>query len=164
MVTYSSVENEYLVAWVAIPITDGEDVYIQRVAADGTQVGPDDELISDSQSYRDLETQEPVYSPAANEYFVVWKADGLTTGGEQVWGQRLAADGSQVGGDIQISQMTGGANDAVGLAYNATDHEYLAVWKGFQAGAEDEIYGQRLSLTGAEIGANDFQISDMTTN
>jgi uncharacterized repeat protein (TIGR01451 family) len=164
-VAYNPVANEYLVAWGAYPTGANpfqEDVYIQRVAADGTQVGPDDELISDSQPYNDLETQEPVYSPEANEYFVVWKANGLTTGGQQIWGQRLSADGSQIGGDIQVSQMTGQADDAVGLAYNATDHEYLAVWRGFQAGAEDEIYGQRLSLTGAEVGANDFQISDMT--
>jgi uncharacterized repeat protein (TIGR01451 family) len=169
-ITYNPVANEYLVAWGAYPSgpIHREDVYIQRVAGNGTPIGPDDELISDSHPYSDLETQEPVYSAAANEYFVVWKADnndlGFGNGAEQIWGQRLAADGSQIGGDIQISQMTGQADDALGLAYNARDHEYLTVWKGFQAGAEPEVYGQRLSLTGAEIGTNDFQISDMTMN
>ncbi|HEX6457912.1 MAG TPA: DUF11 domain-containing protein [Thermoleophilaceae bacterium] len=162
-VTYNPVADEYLVAWGARPTGGGEDVYVQRVAADGTLLLPADELISDTGTYSDLETQEPVYSPDSNEYFVVWKADG-STGGQQIYGQRLAADGSQIGSDIQISQMTGQADDAVSLAYNSREHEYLAVWRGFQTGAEDEIYGQRLSLTGAEIGTNDFQISDMTAS
>jgi uncharacterized repeat protein (TIGR01451 family) len=162
-VTYNPVADEYLVAWGALPTGAGEDVYVQRVATDGTLLLPADELISDTGTYGDLETQEPVYSPDSNEYFVVWKADG-STGGQQIYGQRLAADGSQIGSDIQISQMTNQADDAVSLAYNSREHEYLAVWRGQQTGGEDEIYGQRLSLTGAEIGTNDFQISDMTTN
>ena len=51
-------------------------------------------------------------------------------------------------------------------AYNATDDELLVCWEGDDAApsanADVEIYCQRLDgATGAEIGANDFRVSDM---
>jgi len=55
------------------------------------------------------------------------------------------------------------ADDAVGLAYNARDHEYLVTFRARigGAGGEYEIFGQRLGLDGSERGPNDFRISDM---
>ena len=74
--------------------------------------------------------------------------------------------------DFRISDMggTGDANyDAFepAVAYNATDNEYLVVWAGDDdvgglVDGEYEIFGQRLdATTGAEVGSNDFRISDM---
>jgi hypothetical protein len=53
------------------------------------------------------------------------------------------------------------------LAYNSTNNEYLVVWHGDDNSAplvdnETEIFGQRLNAaTGAEMGSNDFRVSDM---
>jgi hypothetical protein len=50
------------------------------------------------------------------------------------------------------------------LVYNPTADEYLVVWAGGGPGpnTEYEIYGQRLDgSTGAEVGVDDFRISDM---
>jgi hypothetical protein len=95
----------------------------------------------------------------------------------EVYGQRLdASTGAEVGAnDFRISDMgpDGNANIDGGLAavaYNSTADEYLVVWIGDDPGGakvndEWEIYGQRLdALTGAEVGANDFRISDMGTD
>ncbi len=48
------------------------------------------------------------------------------------------------------------------VAYNPVDDELLVVWVGEEADDEFEIYGQRIdAATGAEVGVNDFRISDM---
>jgi hypothetical protein len=48
------------------------------------------------------------------------------------------------------------------VAYNSVDNEYLVVWSGDDVTDNDrEIWGQRLSAAGIEIGFNDFRISDM---
>ena len=53
------------------------------------------------------------------------------------------------------------------MAYNAADNEYLVVWMGDDnvgglVDNEYEIFGQRLdAATGAEVGSNDFRISEM---
>src|SRR5919197_6698163 len=56
------------------------------------------------------------------------------------------------------------------VAYDATNNEYLVVWQGDDdttplVDDELEIFGQRLNAaTGAEVGTNDFRISDMGPN
>ena len=110
---------------------------------------------------------------------MVWKGDdnvgGLVNDNEyEIFGQRLnAATGTALGAnDFRISDMggTGDTNYRAGepvVAYNAADNEYLVVWMGDDnVGAtvdnEYEIFGQRLdATTGAEVGSNDFRISDM---
>jgi hypothetical protein len=47
-----------------------------------------------------------------------------------------------------------------------TNNEFLAVWQGDDnTGAfvndEVELFGQRINASGAEVGANDFRLSDM---
>ena len=70
---------------------------------------------------------------------------------------------SDMGPDGDVSFK---ANDAV-VAYNPTNNEYLVAWTGHDdtgslVAADSEIFGQRIdAATGAEVGANDFRISDM---
>ena len=53
---------------------------------------------------------------------------------------------------------------AAEVAYDSIADEFLVTWHGTTTDLrqyEDEIFGQRLDATGAEIGVNDFRISDM---
>lgn len=53
------------------------------------------------------------------------------------------------------------------IAYNSINNEYLVVWSGTDntgllVDSESEIFGQRINAeTGAEVGENDFRLSDM---
>ena len=72
--------------------------------------------------------------------------------------------------DFRISDMGVDGNDAYdaykpNVTYNSTDNEYLVVWwgdddTGSLVDNEFEIYGQRISDAGAEIGG-DLRLSDM---
>ena len=146
------------------------------------EIGTNDFRISDMGPDGDtdfsVERVDVAYNAAADEYLVVWAADDdtgpLGDGEFEVFGQRVdAATGAELGAnDFRISDMgpDGDTNfDALSpvVAYNAARNEYLVVWEGVDdlpglAFGESEIYGQRLdAATGAELGANDFRISDM---
>jgi hypothetical protein len=118
------------------------------------------------------------YNPTNNEYLVVWGGDdntGLLVSGEsEIFGQRLdAATGAEVGAnDFRISDLGPDGNpnfDAFrpAVAYNGANNRYLVTWEGDDntpplVDDESEIFGQQLNAaTGAEVGANDFRLSDL---
>ena len=70
--------------------------------------------------------------------------------------------------DFRISDMGPNGNTAYdaedpAVAYNSTNNEYLVVWQGDDTtNGEFEIFGQRINAaTGAEVGTNDFRLSDI---
>jgi hypothetical protein len=185
---YNSTDNEYLVVWQSdddtAPLVEGEtEIFGQRLnAATGAEVGSDDFRISDMGPDGNIffhgSRPAVIYNGTDHEYLVVWEGTDdtapLVEGETEIFGQRLdAATGGEVGSnDFRISDMGPDGNvlfDATdpAVAYNSTDNEYLVVWAGNDdtvplVVGESEIYGQRLNAaTGAEVGSNDFRISDM---
>jgi hypothetical protein len=188
-VAYNSVDNEYLVVWTgddnAPPLVDEEyEIYGQRVdAATGAEIGPDLRL-SDMGPDGDPDYigafPAVAYNSAENEYLVAWLGDDntppLVEGEVEVFGQRVdGATGLEIGAnDFRLSDMGpdgdpgyGVGEGGIAVAYNSTADEYLVVWCGDDntpplVDEEHEVFGQRVDgATGAEIGANDFRLSDM---
>jgi Ca2+-binding RTX toxin-like protein len=178
-VAYNSTANEYLVSWIAddLPTNNENEIFGQRLSATGAEVGADDFRISSVGTDGDIgrEPLDPAiaYNPAANEYLVSWQADDLPTDNEfEIFAQRLSATGAEVGADdFRISSV--GADGDIkreplepAIAYNPAANEYLVAWKAddLPTDEEFEIFGQRLSATGAEVGADDFRISSVGTD
>jgi Ca2+-binding RTX toxin-like protein len=176
-VAYSSQANEYLVVWGGEGFaTDDEfEIFGQRVSASGVEVGGDFQISTtgtDGDPNREAGSPSVAHNTQANEYLVVWPADGLPTDDKwEVFGQRLSASGAELGGDFRISN-TGTEGDAStdvfdrpAVVYNSQANEYLVVWLADGLGTNDEleIFGQRLSAAGAELGG-DFRISTTGTD
>ena len=178
-VAYNSISNEYLVVWSGDdntpPLADNEEeIFGQRLSAAGGAVGADDFRITDMgpDGDPDLGAFNPAvaHNPGNNEYLVVWEGDDIVDDEFEVFGQRLATAGDQLGGDFRISDM-GPDGDVTygaarpGVAYDGGSGGYVVVWPGDEQTApgvhESEVFGQRLGSTGGAFGANDFRISDM---
>jgi hypothetical protein len=151
-VGYDSETGRYLVAW-----DRDETVQVRVLAPDGTPLTGETPIAAEQE---DIETEAIAYSPVTHEYLVVWKAfsDG------RVYVQRLNQDGGQVGIDDEIvggsAELT--VDDAVDVAYNSTSLEYMVVFLAHpSAGDNEEVYGQRLDLSGNQVGSDDFRISEM---
>ena len=178
--------EEYLLVYsgdldgVGNPNTDELEVYARRLNAEGVPLGPDFVRISDmgpdGESIPRAYRPQALYNTANAEYMVVWLGLDDTAVGAfdfEVYAQRLAAaTAAELGAnDMQISdtrpesEVT--SRTTLDAVYNAADNEYLVVWSTLAPRAfaaeltESEIRGQRLDgATGAEVGANDFLISD----
>ncbi len=169
-VSYNVINNEYLVVWFGDDnsgaLVDGEfEIFAQRInAASGTEIGGDIRLSDMGTSDGDtaFKANDPAvsYNASNNEYFVVWLADDdsvpLVDGEFEIFAQRInAANGTEIGGDIRLSDMgpngvTGYGVAAPDVSYNATNNEYLAVWQGDEKtgspfNTEFEIFAQRFA-------------------
>ncbi len=160
--------------------TDNEfEIYGQRFNSAGAEVGADDFQISSNGTPDDatFSAYEPdiAYNWIEKEYLVVWHSDdnvgGLVDGEFEIWARRLDADAVPIGSPYRISDVGGIGSASFGafrpqLVYNSVDNQYLVVWFGDdnangQVDQEFEVFGQRLNGSGAEIGTNDFLISNV---
>lgn len=179
-VAYNATNNEYFVVFerdLAVGSTNTEvEIAGQRINASTGALNGGPIRISDmgSDGAVEFDAFDPrvVWNATNNEYLVVWWGDddtgALIDEEYEIYGQRInAATGAQVGtNDFRISQTGVDGNQLVDAfdpyaVWNATANEYLVVWDADATDATFEIFGQRLSATGAEIGSNDFQISDI---
>jgi hypothetical protein len=169
-VAYNPGVNEYLVVWRADDdsngLADNEfEVYGQRLdGATGAEIGANDFRISDMGPDGDpaFSAKEPwiACSDANNGYLVAWEGldDGLAADKTEIFVQRIAANGAEVGENDFRASHTGaegnGATDALdpGIAYGSGPNEFLVAWgadpaTGGMIDNENDIFG--VSLAGA---------------
>jgi hypothetical protein len=140
----------------------------------GTKIGPVFRISQASNVTADRTARSATiaYNPDDNEYLVLWETDALTEarGVTDIYGQRLnGATGQLIGLSFRVSNLSDNGRDrnsnAPAAVYNSTTHEYLVVWHGsgfvLTEDKVSEIYGQRLSREGKELGS-DFRISNTT--
>jgi uncharacterized repeat protein (TIGR01451 family) len=189
-VAYNSTTNQYLVVWsgnefVAPSNGDPEyEIYEQLVSATGAAVGADvrvtnvgtpGETDSNRAAY-DADEPDVAANSTTGNYLIVFSADDDWTGpvgaGEnEIYGQIVNSNGTTtLDSHVRLSDMGVDGDNATtalspAIVYNGAANEYMVVWQGEDAvDGENEIYGQRVSATETEIGANDFRISDMGPN
>ena len=184
-VAHNPVANQYMVAWVGDDDTgtlvEGEDeIFVQRLGANGAEEGPNDRRVSaqgpDGNQSFGVNLPSLAYNPAHDEYLVAWEGDddtgGKVSGGEEIFVQRLAATGAEVGADDQrISRMgpdgdTGFRANTPRLAVGAGGSEYLVALDGTDDApglltGGFEVFAQRLDPDGVEIGGDDVRVSTM---
>lgn len=189
-VAYNSQNDEYFVVWSGEDdsgtLVDNEfEIWGQRItAATGALIGTPiriSDMGPDGDATFSANTPAVAYNSANNEYLVVWSGEDntapLVVDEFEIFGQRLNAEtGAEVGtNDFRISSMgpdgdTNYSATSPDVVYNSAAGEYLVVWEGDDNTAplvdeEREIFGQRLTAaTGAEVGTDDFRISDMGTD
>jgi hypothetical protein len=169
-VAFNPVVGEYFVVWSANPGTGGmatfeREVFGQRLAASTlAPLGAVKRLSQLDGTGTESTAANPcvVFDPERNQYLVVWDTNSDSTAG--VFGQRVdGTTGNEIGADdFRITPVAAGWPRA---AYNPTVDELLVVWTAVDAATsppELEIFGQRLAAAnGAELGLNDFRISEM---
>ena len=148
VVTYDPYTQEYLVIYERRMGSDEfhqQDLYARRVSEDGTPIG-DDLGIAIATSGVD-EQNASVACDSVN-YLVVWQGDYSNE--TNIYGQRIGADGSLIGGQIGIA--TWELDQFVPrLTYNSADAHYFVVWEDHHF-SPYEIYGQRLDTNGNFVG------------
>lgn len=175
-IAYDRQRNEYLLAFES-NAGNNREIWVQRLAADGTRLGNETQI----SGFADLDgdtagvgcySPSVAYNPNTDDYLVVWQS-GATDGLMEIYGRLVnGADGQpHAAENFRISDMGPDGNESYfarfpAVAVNTRANEYLVVWEGQDDQApndvsENEIFAQRLDENGAEIGVNDFPVSDM---
>ena len=179
-VAYNSQLNDYMVVWYGDKdlyntSNDEFEIWGQRLNASLGKMGAAGFRISDVGPTDDATRQarDPAitYNSRNNQYLVVWEADEIADNLYDILGQRMEANGIQIGSnDFFISNSGVGPNDYYNaynpdVAYDRVNNEYLVVWQDDETSTgEYEIWGQRLSGSSGSIIGNDIRLSDMGDN
>ncbi len=166
-VVYNSDSNQFLVVWNSSDdttplVVDENEIFGQLLLADGSATGENDFRISDmgpngDTSFGSAYKTNVAYNAVAGEYLVVWFGDddtaSLVNGEYEIFGQRLHADGTEIGAnDFRISKMGPDGNVsykalAPVVACQVVTTNCLVVWTGDDNTSplednEFEIFGQ----------------------
>lgn len=108
-----------------------------------------------------------VHNPQTNQYLVTWSGRTAASEPFDVYGQLLDAIGNPQGTkEFRISDMGPDVSPGAGtrrpsIAYNAVDNRFLVIWMAKRVFDEHRvIFGQLLAANGAEVGENDFRITE----
>ncbi len=184
-VVYNPVANGYVVVWAGDDnsgaLVDQEvEIFGQRLTGAGAATGTNDFRISTMGPNGDpaFRGHQPALAVDTNtgNVLVVWagssNAGSLVSGEYEIYGIRFNSSGAVLGsGVVRLSSMGPDGNASYqaahpAAAFNRNANQFLVVWSGSDnsgslAAGELEIFGQRLTAAGAEIGSDDFRISDM---
>ncbi|HSB67682.1 MAG TPA: dockerin type I domain-containing protein [Anaerolineales bacterium] len=150
VIAYSPYQNSYLVVWER-RIGDEEfsqyDIYGQRVAADGTLLGP---LLALDAGTTSQQHAAIAYNSTLDEYLVIWQ-DQYSPGDWDIMGRRVDGDGTLLGNELTI-EAPGGEQTSPDIAYNSRHDEYLVAWEDrWGTGSDWDIKAWRLNGIGAGI-------------
>lgn len=179
-IAVNETDEEYLVVWHGNenPIGQDDEIWGRRILANRS--------FEPQQKYSDMGTGESdffannpavTYNPDAAEWLIVWEGNKEFPVRWEIFGQFL---GYTAGGlldqtgidDFRFSDMGPDGNPSYNayspkVDYNPLKKKYLVVWYGVDntgtlENFEQEIFGQLIDAnTRAEVGYNDFRLSDM---
>ncbi len=185
---YNPVDQVYLVVWSGSDdsgdLVVGElEIFGQLLSgADGSEIGADfriSDMGGDGDPFDSARYPAAAFNATDDEFLVCWEGvDNSPVSAEsEIHCQRLVGSSAvEVGSnDFRVSDMGPDgsfffAAQEPAVAWSSGSDEYLVVWWGDDdtpplVNGEDEIFAQRLSgATGAELGANDFRVSDLGPN
>ena len=159
---YNSAANEYLVVFAYRATATNQDIYGQRVLANGTPSGVAFPICNDTTNQSNPDV---VYNATGNEYLVVWYDErNFATTGWNIYGQRVTASGTVTvaGAPIPVSTAAGDQYDP-SVTWNSDDDEYLVAWRdGRNFGTNGyDVYGQRVLASGA-LGGGEIGIASVS--
>jgi hypothetical protein len=149
-VAYNSADNEYMVVWFDLRAvaTTGNDVFGQRLSADGRLLGENIPIINEVGAQFDPFV---VYNSIDNNFLVAWGSQFDGPGSldfNDAFGRLISSTGVPLGGALPVSD----AGLEISSAYNSTTNDYLVTGRVFASGPVPGIFGQIVSNVGSLVG------------
>ncbi|MBI5193676.1 MAG: hypothetical protein HZA08_09585 [Nitrospirae bacterium] len=133
----------YLIIWWDDRNGVDADIYGQMVSPSGALAGSE---IPISTSVGNQ--QRPEIKAYGSDFFVVWEDD--RNGNLDVYGRFVTSAGALSGTEFPIASSVNN-EDSPMIGFDGT--RFFVVWRDNNSGIQTDIYGQRLSVTGALIGS-----------
>lgn len=136
-VAYNSIDDEYMAIWFDTRNPGNNDVFGQRLGADGVLRGDNFPVIEFAEAQIDPAIS---HAPVVNSYLAGWRTQqaGYFNKGR---GRILLADGSHAGSDFLI-----GNGHEMSLVFSTEAEEWLSTAR------SPDIRGQRISSSGTLVG------------
>ncbi|MCP4245453.1 MAG: BACON domain-containing protein, partial [bacterium] len=174
-VTYDSGQDEYLALWELDFNGDGSDfdVYSQKLAADGSQVGAANSGLFGLATLtgRQERNARQVYNASAGEFLITWDVDEAEIAARRF---QHTAGSLLLGGTFQVSSGVE-TRRRPDVAFNSADTEILVAWEfdnvpggtGFDVAARrlgNQAPGIQVTPTSLDFGTGETDLDLTVTN
>jgi hypothetical protein len=150
-IAFNTSRDEWLVV-----ASDRSSVRATVIAADGTPGEP----VTLATAPEDESLWEPKVAYTGGQYLVSWRRERDRGPSAVVEARRVNSAGQPAGGTIGVSDSTlvssyGDSTDVV----KGPSGGFLVLWTIVRDDETEDVVGQRISSSGAEIGTDDFRVS-----
>ncbi|MEM6783498.1 MAG: T9SS type A sorting domain-containing protein [Bacteroidota bacterium] len=157
-------DGDFVVVWHSYGQDgDGNGVFAQRYAADGTPQGSELQVNTFT---TDDQTLPSVAMDADGNFVIAWQSNGSAGTDDSngaIVAQRYVADGTPQGSEFQVNVYTTGRQTLPSVAMDA-DGDFVVVWQSAdQDGDSGGVFAQRYDAGGVSQGA-EFQVNTFTTS
>ena len=119
--------GDFVIVWSAGPDADGFGVFAQRFDATGTKVSAEFQINTTTSNIQDLPS---ITALSDGGFFVTWQSYTQDGSGYGVYGQRYDANGTAIGGEVQINTTTSNNQWQANVA-ELSDGSIIATWSGW---------------------------------
>ena len=154
-IRYNPYSDQCLALWVDVTDANGWQLKGRRIDPNtGNLLGSEFYVSPDPATYPAL-IGKAAYNSTNHEWFVVYQ--GTLVQYDDVVGQRIASDGTKVGGAIALVARNGYQNNGE-AAYDPVNNRYLVIWRE-KPGSYAHVYGRFFDPNGGAV-SSEFQIRD----
>ncbi|MBN2294041.1 MAG: hypothetical protein JXM70_16565 [Pirellulales bacterium] len=134
---------------------DGNGVFAQRYAADGTPLGSEFQVNTFTSSYQWFPS---VAMHPDGQFVVAWESDGQDGDDSGIYAQRYAADGTPIGSEFRVNTHTANQQRYPAAAFS-NDGRFVIAWHSkMQDGFLSSIHAQHYAADGTPLG-DAFQVN-----
>ncbi|MBI1348038.1 hypothetical protein GC163_17330 [bacterium] len=157
--THSSVamdqDGDFVIAWYSSG-QDGDNlgVYAQRYDASGSRAGSEFRVNTFTTG---AQAEPSVAMDADGNFVIVWQSYGQDGSSAGLYGQRYSSNGTQVGSEFAINDVTQGAQRLASIAMEP-DGDFVVAW---ETGALFDIRAKQFDATASPKG-NEFVVASST--
>ena len=150
-VAFTTIDGHFLVVWQEVRPDAGYDILGHMVTgAGGLSGGP---ILVGAWSGDQIRPRV-AYGRYANDFLVVWEDHHWgEAAGWDVYGQRVATDGSLRGADLTVADPGTKHATHPDVAYNVTTRNYLVVWEYAYSASDHDVFSRRVAYDGTRPDA-----------
>ena len=150
--------GNFIASWADGRNTNWRDIYAQRYSADGTALGVNFQVNTDTEGNNHLRADIAIDE---NGNFVISWEDNRN-GYDDIFAQRYLSDGSTIGDNFKINDDTPNTSQSNASISMDLDGNFVVCWED-KRNDYDDIYARRFSNEGIPI-SDDFKVNnDFTT-
>ncbi len=152
-------DGDFIVVWTSDSQDgSGDAVYAQRFNSAGIVQGSAFQVNSFTINDQD---SAAVAMDASGNFVVVWESDGQDYSGEEIYGQRYAANGQALGAEFRVNTTTWSNQGTPAIGMDGAGNSVVAWQSEDQDGSGFGIYAQRFDAFGVALGA-EFAVNTVT--
>lgn len=149
---YNSIKDEYMVVWDNLWPGGSRDIYARRVSGSGVLKSQFTVATGFKNDDKNRFHPDVAYNATSGEYLVVYMFDSKGDNMQyEVWGRRVAWNGSWLGSEFQIFSWPNRGFYAPRVVWNSWRDEYFVVANALdtQTGKWNDVAGRRVMIDGS---------------